>query len=54
MSLTKKPTMTQKRVAANRANGKHSHGPATTESACEEESSKRPARSQNVHENASR
>ena len=31
MSLTKKPTMTQKRVAANQANGKRSHGPATAE-----------------------
>ncbi|MFZ0960512.1 MAG: hypothetical protein WAO35_06365 [Terriglobia bacterium] len=31
MSLTKKPTMTKKRVAANQANGKLSHGPATPE-----------------------
>ena len=29
MSLTKKPTMTAKRIAANKANGKLSHGPAT-------------------------
>jgi hypothetical protein len=29
MSLTKKPTMTKKRVAASQANGKRSHGPAT-------------------------
>jgi hypothetical protein len=31
MSLTKKPTMTKKRIAANKANGKLSHGPATPE-----------------------
>jgi len=31
MSLPKKPTMTEKRIAANRANGKRSHGPATPE-----------------------
>ena len=29
MALTKKPTMTAKRIAANKANGKLSHGPAT-------------------------
>jgi hypothetical protein len=29
MSLTKKPTMTKKRLAASQANGRKSHGPAT-------------------------
>ena len=29
MSLTKKPTMTEKSVAASQANGRQSHGPAT-------------------------
>ncbi len=31
MSLTKKKTMTQKKIFANQANGKRSHGPATPE-----------------------
>jgi hypothetical protein len=31
MSLTKKRTLTAKRLAANRANGKRSHGPATAQ-----------------------
>ena len=29
MSLTRKPTMTKKRIAASQANGRRSHGPAT-------------------------
>ncbi len=29
MSLTKKPTMAEKRAAASQANGRRSHGPAT-------------------------
>jgi hypothetical protein len=31
MSLTRRPTMTAKRIAANRANGKLSRGPSTIE-----------------------
>ena len=31
MSLVKKPEMTPKKLAANRANGRLSHGPATPE-----------------------
>ncbi len=29
MSLTKKRTLTEKRIAANQANGRRSHGPVT-------------------------